>query len=112
MSFEFQSKTYPTAAAMHRAIAEIWLADGGLNDIFEQRSYLCSYSDEECADETIEQWLLDESEWATPRSFSRSALIKAYADLRREWISPLNDIFVHPVSTPAFAGPKPAHMTR
>ncbi len=84
MHFEFQSKIHQSAAEMHRAIAQAYLADGGLNDIVDQQSYLASHSDEECADETIEQWLLDEPEWAAPRAFSRSALIMAYADLRKK----------------------------
>ena len=82
MHFEFRSKLYQSASEMHRAIAETYLEDGGHAEIADQRSHLASHTNEECADETIEQWLLDEPEWAEPRAFSRSALIKAYDDLR------------------------------
>jgi hypothetical protein len=82
--FEFQSKTYPTAEGMHRAIAEAWLEDGGFADIVDQLTYLASHSDEVWADEAIEHWLLDEPEWASPRAFSRSTLVGACAGARRE----------------------------
>lgn len=84
MYFEFQSKTYQTIAGMHRAIAEAWLDDGGLADIVDQLSYLACHSDEECAGEAIEQWLLDEPAWAAPRAFSREALVAACAEARSE----------------------------
>ena len=83
MHFEFQSKVHSSAAHMHRAIAKAHLDDDGFNDLADQLAYLATHSDEECAAEAIAQWLLDEPGWASPRAFSRSELIEAYADLRK-----------------------------
>jgi len=83
MDFEFRSTVHANAAAMHRAIAEAYLRDGGGRDEFEQRMFLATHSPEDCADEAIDQWLLDEPAWANPRGFSRVSLIDAYCALRQ-----------------------------
>lgn len=93
MHFEFQSRLYQSAAELHIAIAEAYLEDSGCRDIVDLRSYLASHTDAKCADETIKLWLLDEPEWAAPRAFSRSALIKAYRDLRSK--APFAEEYLH-----------------
>jgi len=82
MAFEFRSTFHATAADMHRAIAVAYLQDSGGCDDFEQKKFLANHSPEDCADEAIYQWLLDEPAWADPRGFSRLSLIAAYAALR------------------------------
>jgi hypothetical protein len=85
--FEFRSAVHADAAKMHRAIAVAYLRDNGGRDEYEQRDFLASHSPEDCADEAIDQWLLDEPAWAEPRGFSRMSLIDAYAALRQSRLS-------------------------
>ena len=100
--YEFGGMLYRTSGQMHHAIAEQWLSAHGANRTSDMYESLSTMSDEQLADETIDNWELSETEevekWVDlpdggvdvvkvdePSDFSRSELVAAFAYIRESF---------------------------
>ena len=77
MSYEFQSTLHRTSTDMHRHIAEAYMTAGGLNDEDDIRRFFAEQTDEELADDAIQNWGLSDNP-----DFDRAELLTALHQLR------------------------------
>lgn len=100
-TYDFQSVLYPNPRSLCDGIASEWLHAGGLNDDADIASALEQYSDEELADEAIENWglsIIDDEElrwaevdereprtWMDEREIDRDMLVAAFDRFRDEF---------------------------
>lgn len=77
--YEFQSTLHRTQSEMHRHIADAYMTAGGLNKADDIARFFAEQTNEELADDAIENWELTDNP-----DFDRAELISALQAMRED----------------------------